>query len=89
MRSTSILTSSFVIIVGIASPVLYFMGIFNILYLVPLFAAIIVFLHSPPAALILRINQFKYCKGFKRIKIGIRIKLVAFVVESLLLASLI
>ncbi|HEX3013541.1 MAG TPA: UbiA family prenyltransferase, partial [Methanobacterium sp.] len=88
MRSSSILAASFMVIASIASPVLYFVGIFNIIYLVPLFAAIVVFLVS--AVSILKDQSIKNtAKVSKRIKIGMGITFLAFAAGSPFLASLI
>lgn len=88
MRSSSILAASFMVVASIASPVLYFVGIFNIIYLVPLFAAIVVFLVS--AVSILKDQSIKNtAKVSKRIKIGMGITFLAFAAGSPFLASLI
>ncbi|WP_424353812.1 UbiA family prenyltransferase [Methanobacterium sp. MBAC-LM] len=88
MKSASILAAVFMIIASVASPVLYFIGIFNILYLAPLFAAIVVFLIS--AASILKDQSIQNtAKVSKRIKIGMGITFLAFAVGSPFLASLI
>ncbi len=88
MKSASILAAAFMIIASVASPVLYFIGIFNILYLAPLFAAIVVFLIS--AASILKDQSIQNtAKVSKRIKIGMGITFLAFAVGSPFLASLI
>jgi geranylgeranylglycerol-phosphate geranylgeranyltransferase len=87
MRSSSILAATFMIIASIASPVLYFIGIFNILYLVPLFAAIVVFLLS--AVSVLRDQStVNTAKVSKRIKIGMGIAFLAFAVGSPFLVAI-
>lgn len=87
MRSASILAASFMIIASIASPVLYFIGIFNIFYLVPLFAAIVIFLSS--AVSILRDQSTaNTAKVSKRIKMGMGIIFLAFAVGSPFLAAI-
>jgi geranylgeranylglycerol-phosphate geranylgeranyltransferase len=87
MRSSSILAASFMIIASIASPVLYFIGIFNILYLVPLSAAIVVFLLS--AVSVLRDQStINTAKVSKRIKMGMGIAFLAFAVGSPFLAAI-
>jgi geranylgeranylglycerol-phosphate geranylgeranyltransferase len=53
------------IIASIASHVLYFMGIFNIVHLVPHFIAIAVFL-TYSVVPILRINQFQILQRFQK-----------------------
>jgi geranylgeranylglycerol-phosphate geranylgeranyltransferase len=65
IRSALILAVSFMIIAGIASHVLYFMGIFNIFHLVPHFIAIAVFL-TYSVVPILRINQFQILQRFQK-----------------------
>ncbi len=87
MKSSSILAASFMIIASITSPVLYFIGIFNILYLVVLSFAIIVFLVG--AVSILKDQSIKNsAKVSKRIKIGIGIIFFAFAIGSPFLASI-
>jgi len=87
MKSSSILAASFMIIASIASPVLYFIGIFNILYLVPLSAAIVVFLLS--AVSVLRDQStINTAKVSKRIKMGMGIAFLAFAVGSPFLAAI-
>ena len=88
MRSSAILASTFMIIASVASPVLYFEGIFNIFYLAPLFVAIVVFLLS--AVSILRDQSIQNtAKVSKRIKMGMGITFLAFAVGSPFLASII
>lgn len=87
MKTSSILAASFMIIASITSPVLYFVGIFDILYLAVLVVAILVFLIG--AASILKDQSVKNCtKVSKRIKIGMGIIFLAFAVGSPFLASL-
>lgn len=87
MRTSSILAASFMIIASITSPVLYFIGIFNIFYLLPLFVAIIVFLVG--ALSILKDQSVENsAKVSKRIKMGMGIIFLAFAVGSPFLASL-
>lgn len=87
MKLSSILAATFMIIASITSPVLYFIGIFNILYLAVLFVAIVVFLID--AASILKDQSIENtAKVSKRIKIGMSITFLAFAVGSPFLASL-
>lgn len=87
MKTSSILAASFMIIASLTSPVLYFIGIFNILYLSVLFIAIVVFLID--AVSILKDQSFKNsAKVSKRIKMGMGITFLAFAVGSPFLASL-
>lgn len=87
MKTSSILAASFMIVASVTSPVLYFIGIFNILYLSVLFIAIVVFLID--AVSILKDQSFKNsAKVSKRIKMGMGITFLAFAVGSPFLASL-
>lgn len=87
MKSSSILAASLMIIASITSPVLYFIGIFNIFYLLPLFIAIIVFLVG--AVSILKDQSVENsAKISKRIKMGMGIIFLAFAVGSPFLVSL-
>ncbi|MBI5680073.1 MAG: UbiA family prenyltransferase [Methanobacterium sp.] len=87
MKTSSILAASFMIIASIASPVLYFIGIFNILYLAVLSVAILVFLIG--AVSILNDQSVENsAKVSKRIKIGMGVIFLAFAVGSPFLASL-
>ncbi|MGF7118522.1 UbiA family prenyltransferase [Methanobacterium oryzae] len=87
MKTSSILAASFMIIASLTSPVLYFIGIFNILYLAVLFVAIVVFIIG--AISILKDKSVENCaKVSKRIKIGMGITFLAFAVGSPFLASL-
>lgn len=87
MKTSSILAATFMIIASVTSPVLYFIGIFNILYLAVLFVAIIVFLVG--AVSILKDQSVENsAKVSKRIKIGMGIVFLAFAAGSPFLASL-
>ena len=87
MKSSSILAASLMVIASITSPVLYFIGIFNILYLAVLLVAIFVFLVG--AVSILKDQSIENsAKVSKRIKIGMGITFLAFAVGSPFLASL-
>lgn len=87
MKTSSILAASLMIIASITSPVLYFIGIFNIFYLLPLVIAIIVFLVG--AVSILKDQSVENsAKVSKRIKMGMGIIFLAFAVGSPFLVSL-
>lgn len=88
MKSSSILAASFMIIASVTSPVLYFIGIFNIFYLLPLFVAIVVFWYSA-VSILKDQSTANTAKVSKRIKIGMGITFLAFAVGSPFLASLI
>ncbi len=88
MKASSILAASFMIIASVTSPVLYFIGIFNIFYLAPLLVAIVVFLISA-VSILKDQSTSNTAKISKRIKIGMGIIFVAFAVGSPFLASLI
>lgn len=88
MKTSSILAASFMIIASVTSPVLYFIGIFNILYLMVLFVAIAVFLISTVS--IIGDQSIKNCaKVSKRIKLGMGIIFLAFAAGSPYLASVV
>lgn len=86
-KTSSILAASFMIIASITSPVLYFIGIFNLLYLAVLFAAIVVFLIGA-ASILKDQTAINSAKVSKRIKIGMGITFLAFALGSPFLASL-
>ncbi len=88
MRSSSILAAFFMIIASVASPVLYFIGIFNVFYLIPLFAAIMIFLASA-ASVLKDQSTANTAKVSKRIKMGMGMIFVAFAIGSPFLASII
>ena len=72
---------------SLTSPVLYFMGIFNLLYLMVLLVAIIVFLSC--AVSILKDNAVENtAKVSKRLKIGMGITFLAFAMGSPFLAGI-
>ncbi|MGZ7109074.1 MAG: UbiA family prenyltransferase [Methanobacterium sp.] len=87
MKTSSIIAASFMIIASITSPVLYFIGIFNILYLPVLFIAIVIFLIG--AVSILKDQSVLNCATVsKRIKLGMGVTFLAFAIGSPFLASL-
>ena len=86
-RNSSIIASFFMIIASLTSPILYFIGIFSIYYLIILLIAIIVFLSS--AISILKDQSLENTRKIsKRIKIGMGIIFLAFAVGSPFLATL-
>lgn len=77
----------FMIFASLTSPVLYFIGIFNIYYLIVLMVAILVFLYS--AVSILKDQSLQNTrKVSKGIKIGMIVVFLAFVVGSPIMAVL-
>ncbi len=87
MKTSSIISASFMIIASVTSPVLYFVGIFNILYIPLNLIAIVVFLIG--AVSILKDQSVVNCAHVsKRIKVGMGIIFLAFAVGSPYLASL-
>lgn len=86
-RKSSIIASVFMIIASVSSPILYFMGIFSISYLIILIIAIIIFLSG--AISILKDQSHENTRKIsKRIKIGMVITFLAFAAGSPFLASL-
>ncbi len=78
---SSKIAAFFMILASLASPVLYFLGIFNILYLLVLAVAIVVFLRS--SVLILNDQSTQTTKKIsKQIKIGMAVTFLAFFVGS-------
>ncbi|MGZ7159421.1 MAG: UbiA family prenyltransferase [Methanobacterium sp.] len=87
IKMSSIIAASFMIIASITGPVLYFVGIFNILYLPVLFIAIVIFLIG--AVSILKDQSVLNCATVsKRIKLGMGVTFLAFAIGSPFLASL-
>jgi geranylgeranylglycerol-phosphate geranylgeranyltransferase len=88
MKSSSILAASFMIIASLTSPLLYFIGIFNIIYLLILIFAIYIFLSC--AISILKDQSIQNTrKVSKRIKIGMAIVFLAFALGSPIITSLV
>lgn len=86
-RVSSILAAFFVIFASLSSPILYFIGIFNIYYLAVLMVAIAIFLSC--SIFILRDTSIENTrKVSKRLKIGMAVTFVAFAVGSPFWASL-
>jgi geranylgeranylglycerol-phosphate geranylgeranyltransferase len=88
MKSSSKIAAFFMILASLASPILYFLGIFTVYYLIILFVAIVVFLYS--AVSILKDQSLENTRTIsKRIKIGMAIVFLAFAVGSPYLASVV
>jgi len=86
-KVSAIIAASFMLIASLTSPVLYFIGIFNIFYLAILLIAIIVFVVG--AVSILRDHSRENTRKIsKRIKMGMAIVFLAFAIGSPFLTSL-
>ena len=86
MSASAILAAFFMILASLTSPVLYFIGIFNLIYLIVLIFAIVLFLTC--AVSILRDQSQKNTrKVSKRIKIGMGIVFLAFALGSPIVAD--
>jgi geranylgeranylglycerol-phosphate geranylgeranyltransferase len=80
-RVSSIMAAFFMILASLASPVLYFLGIFNILYLLVLAVGIVIFLRG--SVLILKDQSTQTTKKIsKQIKIGMAVVFLAFFIGS-------
>ncbi len=80
-KVSSIIAAFFMILASLASPVLYFLGIFNILYLFILAVGIAIFLRS--SLLILKDQTTENTKKIsKQIKIGMSVVFLAFLIGS-------
>lgn len=86
-RKSSFIASFFMIVASLSSPILYFMGIFSIFYLIILIIAIIIFL-SGAISILKDQSRENTGKISKRIKIGMGITFLAFAAGSPFLASL-
>jgi geranylgeranylglycerol-phosphate geranylgeranyltransferase len=88
MKASAIMAAFFMIFASLTSPALYFMGIFNIIYLIVLVFAIILFLTC--AVSILNDQSIENNRIVsKRIKIGMGIVFVGFALGSQLVTNLI
>lgn len=86
MKASAILASIFMITASLTSPVLFFIGIFNFLYLIVLAFAIVLWLNC--AVSLLRDQSMNTTrKVSKRIKIGMLIVFLAFAVGSPILSG--
>jgi geranylgeranylglycerol-phosphate geranylgeranyltransferase len=87
-RTSSVIAAFFMIIASLTSPVLYFLGIFNLFYLIILIVAIIVFISS--AISILKDQSLENTRKIsKKIKMGMGIVFLAFALGSPFLTQLI
>ncbi|NYB51641.1 MAG: UbiA family prenyltransferase [Methanobacteriaceae archaeon] len=87
-RISSVIAAFFMVLASVTSPLLYFMGVFNILYLIILIVAILIFLSG--AVAILKDQSIETTRKIsKRIKIGMGIVFLGFALGSPLTASLI
>lgn len=87
-KTSSVIAAFFMIFASVTSPILYFMGIFSIFYLIILLVAIVVFLSG--AISILKDQSTENTRKIsKRIKMGMAIVFMAFAVGSPFIASLI
>lgn len=87
-KTSSVIAAFFMIFASLTSPILYFMGIFSIFYLIILIIAIVVFILG--AVAILKDQSIETTRKIsKRIKIGMGIVFMAFALGSPFLASLI
>jgi len=87
MKPSSMLAAFFMVLASLTSPALYFIGIFNILYLIILVFAIAIFLIC--AVSILRDQSKKNTQTVsKRIKIGMGIVFLAFALGSPIISNL-
>jgi geranylgeranylglycerol-phosphate geranylgeranyltransferase len=87
MRASSILAAVFMLVASLTSPMLYFVGIFNMVYLIVLIFAIILFMVC--AVSILKDQSIDNTrKVSKRIKIGMGIVFLGFALGSPIVTSL-
>jgi geranylgeranylglycerol-phosphate geranylgeranyltransferase len=87
MKSSSILAAFFMVLASLTSPVLYLIGIFNILYLIVLIFAIVLFLRC--ALSIIKDQSIRNTRIVsKRIKIGMGIVFLAFALGSPIVGTL-
>ena len=88
MHASSILAAFFMILASIASPALYFIGIFNVIYLIVLIFAIGLFITC--AVSILQNQSIENTRTVsKRIKIGMAIVFIAFALGSPIIPNII
>ncbi len=81
-KISSLLAGTLMILASILSPILYFNGIFNILYIIILSIAIIIFFYG--AYKILKDQSIENCKFVsKLIKIGMMITFISFAIGSI------
>ena len=87
MKSSSILAAFFMILASLTSPALYFIGIFNILYLIILIFAIAIFLICAVSILKDQSKKNTHIVS-KRIKIGMGIVFLAFALGAPIISNL-
>jgi len=88
MRKSSILAAAFMLIASLTSPVLYFIGIFNIIFLVVMLFAIYLFISC--AVSILRNQSVENTRKIsKQIKIGMGVVFMAFALGAPVITNLI
>jgi geranylgeranylglycerol-phosphate geranylgeranyltransferase len=81
-RNSSILSSILIIITALVSPLLFYLNIFNVYYLVVMIIPIILFLYC--AVIILKNQEPVTCgKVSKYLKIGMLISFLAFIIGSI------
>lgn len=81
-RFSSILTSILIILTALISPILYFLNIFNIYYLITMIIPILIFIYC--AYIILKSQTSRVChKVSKYLKMGMLISFVCFIVGVL------
>lgn len=86
-KTSSQIAAFFMIIASVTSPILYFMGIFSIFYLIILLLAVIIFLRGS-VSLLQNQSVENTRKISKQIKIGMGITFLAFAIGSPFLATL-
>ena len=87
MRKSSILAATFMLIASLTSPILYFIGIFNIIFLVVMLVAIYLFISC--AVSILRDQSVENTRKIsKQIKIGMGIVFMAFALGAPVITNL-
>lgn len=87
MRKSSILAAAFMLIASLTSPVLYFIGIFNVIFLVVMLFAIYLFVSC--AVSILKDQSVENTRKIsKQIKIGMGIVFMAFAIGAPVIANL-
>jgi len=87
MKKSSILAATFMLIASLTSPILYFIGIFNIIFLVVMLFAIYLFVSC--AGSILRDQSVENTRKIsKQIKIGMGVVFMAFALGAPVITSL-
>lgn len=87
MRKSSLLAATFMLIASLTSPILYFIGIFNIIFLVVMLYAIYIFIKC--AVSILRDQSVETTRKIsKQIKIGMGVVFMAFALGAPVITNL-